>query len=93
MTAMDTKRPPNEVGAFEAKTHFAALLERTRSGEEFVITHRGQPVARLSPIESGHDRERALAAAERIVRNAEIIQRRSKITLDEIREWIDEGRP
>jgi prevent-host-death family protein len=35
------------VGAFEAKTHFSALLERVAGGEEVVITKHGKPVARL----------------------------------------------
>lgn len=37
------------VGAFEAKTHFSALLERAARGEEIVITRHGRPVARLVP--------------------------------------------
>lgn len=35
------------VGAFEAKTHFSALLEKVAAGEEVVITKHGKPVARL----------------------------------------------
>ena len=38
------------VSVLEAKTHLSALLEAVRRGEEVVITRRGQPVARLSPI-------------------------------------------
>jgi prevent-host-death family protein len=38
------------VGAFEAKTHLAALLERVERGEEFTITRHGKPVARLVPV-------------------------------------------
>jgi prevent-host-death family protein len=37
------------VGAFAAKTHFSALLERAAKGEEIVITRHGRPVARLVP--------------------------------------------
>ena len=39
------------VGAFDAKTHLAALLERVEKGESFVITRHGRPVAQLSPVE------------------------------------------
>ena len=35
------------VGAFEAKTHFSALLDKVAEGEEVVITKHGKPVARL----------------------------------------------
>jgi prevent-host-death family protein len=37
------------VGAFEAKTHFAALLDAVASGEQITITPHGRPVARLVP--------------------------------------------
>ncbi len=38
------------IGAFEAKTHFARLLERVANGEQIVITRHGTPVARLVPF-------------------------------------------
>jgi prevent-host-death family protein len=39
------------VGAYEAKTHLAELLERVEKGERFTITKRGKPVAMLIPAE------------------------------------------
>ena len=36
-----------EIGAFEAKTKFAELLEKVARGHEYLITRRGRPVARL----------------------------------------------
>ena len=36
-----------EIGAFEAKTKFAELLVKVVRGQEFLITKRGKPVARL----------------------------------------------
>ena len=36
-----------KVGAFEAKTHFSALLDRVAAGEEVLITKHGKPIARL----------------------------------------------
>jgi prevent-host-death family protein len=47
-----------EIGAYEAKTHLPALLERVRRGERIIITKHGQPVAELRPVEE-HDSERA----------------------------------
>ncbi len=38
------------VGASEAKSHFARLLERVANGERIVITRHGTPVARLVPF-------------------------------------------
>ena len=45
------------VGAFEAKTHLSALLDRVSRGEEIVITRHGKAVARLVP-EAAADRAR-----------------------------------
>lgn len=39
-----------EIGAFDAKTHLAALLKRVEAGERFVITRHGRPVAELRPL-------------------------------------------
>ena len=38
------------VGAFEAKTHLAALLDRVAKGERITITRHGVPVALLVPV-------------------------------------------
>ncbi|MEC4590111.1 type II toxin-antitoxin system Phd/YefM family antitoxin [Nitrospirillum amazonense] len=43
------------VGAFEAKTHLAALLDKVEAGEEVIITRHGRPVAKLSPIDGDKD--------------------------------------
>lgn len=37
------------VGAYEAKTHLAALLDRVENGETLTITRNGRPVAQLVP--------------------------------------------
>ena len=53
------------VGAFEAKTHFASLLERVAQGERIIITKHGRPVATLVPM-AGADRERTARAIARL---------------------------
>jgi prevent-host-death family protein len=53
------------IGAFEAKTHLAALLERVEHGERFTITRHGKPVAQLVPV-GQNDRARRLAAIEEL---------------------------
>lgn len=48
-----SKREPKRasvVTAYEAKTHFSALLERASKGESITITKHGQEVAKLSPV-------------------------------------------
>ncbi len=46
----------------EAKTHLSHLLDQVAAGEEVVITRRGHPVAKISPIVAGKQPVRSLAA-------------------------------
>ena len=39
----------NQVGAHEFRNLFGFYIERAAAGEEFLITKRGKPYARLSP--------------------------------------------
>ncbi|HMJ01663.1 MAG TPA: type II toxin-antitoxin system prevent-host-death family antitoxin [Conexibacter sp.] len=39
-----------EVGMHEAKTHLSQLVERALAGEEIVVTRRGKPAVRLTPV-------------------------------------------
>jgi len=40
-----------QVGTFEAKTHFSQLIEKVENGADFIITKRGKPVAKIIPFE------------------------------------------
>ena len=40
-----------QIGAYEAKTHFSQILDKVENGTDFIITKRGKPVAKMSPIE------------------------------------------
>jgi prevent-host-death family protein len=75
------------VGAFEAKTHFARLLERAAKGEEIVITRHGTPVAKLTPM-SADNRERRREAIQRLLEFSKG-QTLGDLTIRELR---DEGR-
>jgi len=55
-----------------------------------VITRRGKAVAKLVPAQRRADPEEARAASRRIRERAEKL--RPKVTPEEIREWINEGR-
>ncbi len=53
------------VGAFEAKTHLSALLDRVAAGEQVVITKHGKPIAKL--VGAQHiDRARINEAFEKL---------------------------
>lgn len=78
------------IGAFEAKTHFSDLLKRAHEGEEIVITRRGEPFAKLGPIESKHDVDKAREAMRQI--RERVRELRIQATPDEIKGWVNEGR-
>ena len=57
------------VGAFEAKTRFAQLLDRVERGEEIVITRHGKPVAVLRPAAAEPSSEELRRLAEELREN------------------------
>lgn len=75
------------MGAFEAKTHFSALLERVAHGEEVVITRHGQPVARLVPVAKAHDDR-----VGRVIEELKTLRKGSSLGGLSWRELRDEGR-
>lgn len=54
---------PRRTGVREAKAHLSRLLRQVQRGQEWVITDRGKPVARLAPVATG-----ALTLEERVRR-------------------------
>lgn len=43
-----------QVNILDAKNRLSQLIKATQTGEEVIIANRGQPVARLLPIEAPH---------------------------------------
>ena len=39
------------VGVFEAKTHFSALVDDAERGRTTLVTRKGRPVARITPVD------------------------------------------
>jgi len=76
-----------EVGAYAAKTHLPALLERVARGEEITITKHGTPVARLVPVVGTtiEQRREAIARIKAL--------RKGQILGVPVKEMINEGRP
>jgi prevent-host-death family protein len=40
-----------QIGAFEAKTHFSQIIDKVEHGADYIVTRRGKPVAKIIPIE------------------------------------------
>ena len=77
---------PSEIGAYEAKTHLPALLQRVERGEQFIITKHGRAIARLVPIgRSGSDRRRE--AVERLMEFS-----KGRVLGVPVKQLIEEGR-
>ncbi len=51
-----------EIGVRELRQHASRWLARVRAGESFIVTDRGRPVARLSPVEEAAGYQRLLDA-------------------------------
>lgn len=81
----------NTIGAYEAKTHLAALLDRVEQGESLTITRNGRSVARLVPTNGDAvDIEAVMAAADAL--RDRIAARSGPVTWEELREDRDAGR-
>jgi prevent-host-death family protein len=74
----------------EAKSQFSAVVDRAAGGEEITITRHGKPVAKLVPVRTERDREKARAAFEALIR----LRDESGATLGGLswKELRDEGR-
>lgn len=53
----------SEVGIRDLKNGLSGYLNRVRTGEEMIVTDRGRPVAKLSPLDAPDDRLADLVAA------------------------------
>ena len=76
-----------QVGAYEAKTHLPALLERVARGEQITITKHGKPIARLVPIKRP-DPDRRRKAIDKLKEFA-----KGRTLGVPIKQLINEGRP
>lgn len=79
-----------QVGIFEAKTRFSALVSDAFAGKTTIVTKNGKPVAEIGPVKTSPDR--ATAAVERLRALRETLRSEGKLKGLNIRELIDEGR-
>ena len=78
-----------QIGTFEAKTHFSQIIEKVEHGADFIITRRGKPVAKIIPFK----REPEMTRQEAFAQLAEFRKLyRGKPGSFNIREAIEEGR-
>jgi prevent-host-death family protein len=75
------------IGAFEAKTHLSALLDRAAGGERITITKHGVAVAMLVPVDAS-----AVPDRREVIRQIEEFGKGRSLKGVTIRELIREGR-
>ena len=75
------------VGAYEAKTHLAQLLDRVANGETITITRHGVPVAVLRPVGQGGS-----IPVSRIIGQIKKMRKGRRLDGVSIKEMIKEGR-
>jgi prevent-host-death family protein len=82
-----------QIGAFEAKNTFGALLDRVEAGEQIEITRHGRPVAQIvpRPAITAEQREIARAAMQRIRQRAKEMKL-GPFNWEEWKAYRDEGR-
>ena len=78
------------VGAFDAKTHLSQYLDEVEQGSSIEITRRGKPVAVLVSLEEHSSKKTKIKDVIKRVKSRQI---KEKITVDEILQWKNEGRP
>jgi prevent-host-death family protein len=82
--------PIQSIGAFDAKAKLSSLLRLVEIGQEFEITVRGRPVARLAPIDSkSKQRSLAISKMQNFMQNQ--VNANAGAGVD-LRALIDEGR-
>lgn len=77
----------DSVGAFDAKTHLPALLERVAKGETIQITRRGVPIAKLAPAAP-----RVKKDPKEVARRIRELRKGCKLEGIRIRDLIESGR-
>ncbi|RMF31325.1 MAG: type II toxin-antitoxin system prevent-host-death family antitoxin [Chloroflexi bacterium] len=75
------------VGVYEARTHFAKLIERVERGEHIVITRYGVPVAVLQPVEKA-----PISPPEQVIASLKAFRQGRRLGGLSVRKMIEEGR-
>lgn len=79
------------VAVFEAKSRLSEILAAVEHGEEYTVTKHGAPVARIVPAPRQKNAA-AMADADKLVARIKATRKGSKLTGDEYREALEEGR-
>lgn len=76
-----------EVGAFEAKTHLSALLDKVKKEEEVLIARYEKAIARLVPVEHASQSE-----IDFVVDKLRLLRKKTKLRGLDWKNLRDDGR-
>jgi prevent-host-death family protein len=80
-----------QIGIFDAKTHFSELVDRVvREGRPITITRRGVPLVDIVPTNAAGEVQ--MTREEAIAELMDLRKTLPRMTHEEIREAIEEGR-
>jgi prevent-host-death family protein len=77
------------ISAFDAKTHFSQLIANVEKGQDYLVTRRGKPVARIVPVPAEN---KSFVEGVRKLREYALAHWKGDEPFD-IREAIEAGRP
>lgn len=81
------------VGMFEAKTNLSSLVQEVEKGGEVVITRHGKPVAKIVRTVSDLTPEEVARQRQAMAEIREMARKRGlRISQEEIKSWIEDGR-
>jgi prevent-host-death family protein len=82
------------VGMFEAKTNLSSLVEEVEKGGEVVITRHGKPVAKIVRAEDQVTADEIARRRKAMEELREMARKRGglRLTQEEIKSWIEDGR-
>jgi prevent-host-death family protein len=77
----------------EFKDKVSEVVSAVEAGEEIIITRHGREVAKLMPTDAAIAARRGAALREIAALRERLRKDGVRVSREEIREWIDEGRP
>ncbi len=88
-----TKGPPVEtVAIFEAKSRLSEILAAVEHGEEFTVTKRGEPIARIVPYHKVEQGEAANKLRRALIARCRAASKATPVEGFDVRAAIEEGR-
>ena len=82
------------MGIEQASQNLPTLIDEVEKGGEVILTRDGHPVAKLVPCRISYSATQVDDRRKALLEIREMAKRRGqRVSIEEIKAWIDEGRP